>query len=129
VVREAVLLHQVHLAKLATDATADVVSTALFWQRRVLAALAAGFVPPLIASTILLRRDLTRLGKTRRGAYVLTHMPVSAQVLRLAGQLVAWRGAYRRSVAGVVLGHALIALGWCSGLWQRDRSRSATARL
>ncbi|OJU46218.1 MAG: hypothetical protein BGN98_11835 [Microbacterium sp. 69-7] len=120
--REAALLHQVHPAKLSTDLTADVASTALLWQRRVPAALAAGLVPPVIASTILMRRDLTWLRRTRRGRYMLTHMPASAQAVRLAGQLLAWTGAYRRNVIVVALGHVIIALGWSSGLWNGGRS-------
>ena len=114
--RQAYLLHQVHAAKLASDISADIASTWLMWQRRVPAALAAGFLPAVIASTLVTRRDLSELAGTRRGRYVLTHMPPAAQALRLAGQAVAWRGAYQHRLAGIAAGHALIAAGWSHGL-------------
>jgi hypothetical protein len=71
--RDAYLLHQVHAAKLAADITADVASTLLIWQRRVLAAPLAGFPPAAAASAALTRRDLSPLRGTRRGRHVLAH--------------------------------------------------------
>ena len=85
--RDTYLLYQVHPAKLAADGSADVVSTWLMWQRRVPAALLAGFLPAGIGSAIVSRRDLSGLRRTRPGHYVLTHMPPSAQAVRFAGQL------------------------------------------
>lgn len=51
--RDTYLLHQVHAAKLGPDGSADVVSTWLMWQRRVPAAVLAGFLPAGIGSTIV----------------------------------------------------------------------------
>jgi len=89
--RQAYLLHQVHAAKLATDISAAIVSGWLMWHRRVPAALLAGFVPAGIASALVTRRDLSALADTRRGRYVMAHMPPAAQAA--AG----WAG---RRVAG-----------------------------
>ena len=114
--RDAYLLHQVHPAKLATDVTAGVVSGWLMWHRRVPAALLAAFVPAAVASAVLMRRDLSGLRQTRRGRYVLAHMPPSAQAVRLAGQLVAWRSAYRHRPWGIVAGHLVVVAGWSYGL-------------
>lgn len=114
--RQALLLHQVHAAKLATDISAGIVSGWLMWQRRVPAALLSGFLPAVIASAVVTRRDLSALADTRRGRYVLAHMPPAAQALRLAGQVVAWRAEYEHSPAGIVAGHALVAAGWSHGL-------------
>ena len=114
--RQAYLLHQVHTAKLATDISAGIVSGWLMWQRRVPAALLAGFVPAAVASALVMRRDLSVLADTRRGRYVMAHMPPVAQALRLAGQVVVWRAEYEHRLAGIVVGHALVAAGWSHGL-------------
>ena len=113
--RDTYLLYQVHPAKLAADGSADVVSTLLMWQRRVPAALLAGFLPAGIGSAIVSRRDLSGLRRTRPGHYVLTHIPPSAQAVRFAGQVVAWRAAYRHRPWGIAAGHFLIMAGWSFG--------------
>src|SRR5260370_41946046 len=63
------------------------------------------------------------LAKTRRGQYVLKHMPPSAQALRLAGDALMGFGAYRRSFALVVAGAVVIAAGWAQAAWPRTSSR------
>lgn len=110
------LLHQVHAAKLAADASADVMSTWLMWQRRVPEAVLASFLPAGIASAIVSRRDLSGLRLTHRGRYVLAHMPPSAQAVRFVGLLVSWRAAYRHRPWGIVTGHLLVVAGWSFGL-------------
>ena len=122
--REAYLLHQVHAAKLATDISADLASTSLMWCRHVPTAVLVAFLPAAVASAVLMRSDLSALRDTRRGRYVLAHMPPSAQAVRFAGQLVAWRAAYQRSLIGIGVGHALIVAGWSHGLLAAPRSRS-----
>jgi hypothetical protein len=114
--RQAYLLHQVHPAKLAADVSAGIVSGWLMWQRRVPAALLAGFLPAVIASALVTRRDLSGLAETRRGRYVLMHMPPAAQALRLGGQVVVWRAEYEHGLAGIAVGHVLVAAGWSHGL-------------
>jgi len=119
--RNIYLLHQVHPAKLATDISADVVSTWLMWQRRPRAALLLAHAAAALASATVTRCDLSPLQTTRRGRYVLSHMPLSAQALRYLGQVLAWYAAYRHRPAGVALGHVLIAAGWSHGLLSRAR--------
>jgi hypothetical protein len=92
------------------------VASLLMWHRRLPAALVAGFVPAGIASAIVARRDVSYLANTSRGRYVLKFMPPSAQAVRLAGQVVAWRAAYRHQVWGIFAGHLLIVAGWSYGL-------------
>jgi hypothetical protein len=122
--RQAYLLHQVHAAKLATDIGAAIVSGWLMWHRRVPAGLLAGFVPAGIASALVTRRDLSTLADTRRGRYVMAHMPPAAQALRLAGQVVVWRAEYKHRLPGIVAGHALVAVGWSHGLLALARHRT-----
>jgi hypothetical protein len=125
--RQAFLLHQVHAAKLTTDISAGIVSGSLMWRGRVPAALLSGFVPAVIASAVLTRRDLSALADTRRGRYVLAHMPPTAQALRLAGQVIAWRAEYEHNVAGIVAGHAVVAAGWSHGLLVSARHAATLA--
>lgn len=120
--RNTYLLHQVHSAKLATDIRADVVSTWLMWRRRPRAALLVAHTAAVVASATLTLCDLSPLQSTRRGRYVLIHMPPSAQVLRYLGQVVAWYAAYHHRLAGIVLGHGVIAAGWSHGLLSRERT-------
>jgi hypothetical protein len=90
---DAYLLHQIHPGKLATDITAGIASPVLMWQRCMPAALVVGQVPPLVASAVVIRCDLSELRDTRWGRYVLVHMPPAAQAVRLLGQIMAWRAA------------------------------------
>jgi hypothetical protein len=118
--RNAYLLHQVHPAKLATDIGADVVSTWLMWQRRPGVALLLAHAAAALASAVVTRRDLAPLEATRRGRYVLTHLPPSAQAVRYLGQVVAWYADYRHRPVGIVLGHALVIVGWSHGLLPKE---------
>ena len=120
----ALLLHQVHPAKLGTDITAEVASCVLLWRRKPVAGLLVRLVPPAVASALLLRSDLEPLAQTARGRYVLAHMPPAAQAVRAAGDaLTAW-GSWRRSAPMVLAGAAVIAAGWSFGLRATRTSRS-----
>jgi len=123
--RETYLLHQVHAAKLATDLAADVASTWLMWHRRPRASLVVAHLLAAVASACVARRDLSALKETRRGRYVLSHMPPSAQAVRYLGQVLAWHEAYRRRPAGIALGHVIVAAGWSHGLLRRGGGRDA----
>jgi hypothetical protein len=109
------LLHQVHAAKLGTDITAGIVSTVLMWRRRIVPALVIAHVPAVTASVLVMRRDLSGLRDTRRGQYVLAHMPPAAQAVRLLGQIVAWWAAYRHRPGGIVVGAVIVVSGWAFG--------------
>lgn len=114
--RDTYLLHQVHDFKLVTDVISGLTSTALMWRRHVRAAVVVGFAPSAVASALVSRRDLSPLRETRRGRYVLAHMPAAAQVVRLLGQVIMWHAAYRRRPAGTALGAITILAGWSYGL-------------
>jgi hypothetical protein len=124
--RNTYLLHQIHSAKLATDISADVVSTWLMWHRQPRMALLLAHVPPALASATVTRWDLSPLQATRRGRYVLIHMTPSAQALRYLGQIFVWHAAYRHRPAGIFLGHIIIAAGWSHGLLTKVRTFRAS---
>jgi hypothetical protein len=114
--RDVHLLHQVHPLKLFADVACGLASTALMWRRRVRVALLVAHLPPAVASALLMRSDLSQLKATRRGRYVLEHMPPSAQALRLLGQAMMWRAAFRHRRPGVAVGALTILVGWSFGV-------------
>ena len=61
--------------------------------------------------------------RTRRGRYVLEQMPPSAQALRLLGQVVMWRAAFRHRFPGVAAGALAILVGWSFGVLRPKRRR------
>jgi hypothetical protein len=63
--------------------------------------------------------DLDALAATRRGRYVLAHMPPSAQALRLAGDTLMGWAAHRHRAALLAAGAAVIAAGWSHAAWRR----------
>ncbi len=119
---DAALIHQVHPAKVGADVTAALASTVLLWQGRPAGGLAVRCALPLAGSAAVLGlADLDALARTRRGRYVLAHMPPSAQALRLAGDALMALGAHRRSPALMLAGAAVVATGWSHGLWPGAR--------
>ena len=123
---EGALLHQVHPAKIGADLTASIISNVLLWREKPAAALAVRYVLPIAGSAaVLALADLDALARTKRGRYVLAHMPPAAQAFRLAGDALMGFGAYRRSPAMFAAGAAVVALGWSHAVWpQRFPSRT-----
>jgi len=114
--KEDLVLHQVHWAKLTADVTASVVSLALIWKGHRRLGLAIHLGIPVLASAVLLRADIEQLRSTRRGRYVLKHMPVAAQTVRLAGDAVMTIGAWRRNRLVIAAGTVVVVAGWSHGL-------------
>lgn len=117
--RDSYLLHQVHAGKLATDIAGGLASTLLMWRRDVRAALLVAHIPAVTASALTIPSRPVGAAKTRRGRYVLEHMPPSAQAVRLLGQAIMWRAAYQHQARGVAAGALTIAIGWSHGLRPR----------
>jgi hypothetical protein len=114
------VIHQVHPAKIGADVTAAIVSNVLLWRERPTAAVAVRVIVPVAGSAAVLGlADLDGLSRTRRGRYVLAHMPPSAQAVRLAGDALMGLGAYRRSALLLIAGDAVIGAGWSHALWPR----------
>jgi hypothetical protein len=121
-----VLVHQVHPVKIGADVTAAVVSNVLLWRARPKTALAVRVLLPVAGSLAVLGlADLDTLAATRRGQYVLRHMPLSAQAVRLAGDAVMALGARRHRLALLAGGAAIIAAGWSHPRWPGCRQARA----
>jgi len=66
---EAVLYHQIHPAKLATDIAAAIISLVLLWEHRLALALVVMLVPSVVATALVIRfADLERLKASPLGA-------------------------------------------------------------
>ena len=119
--RDALLVSQVHPAKLAVDVGASLVSIGLLWRGHRRTGMIIHYGLPVVGSAVVLAAaDLDRLATTPAGRYALEHMPPSAQAVRLAGDAITVWGARRRSRALVALGLGVVVAGWCHGLLPRD---------
>lgn len=115
---EGALIQQVHPGKIGADVTAAIVSNALLWRARPKAAVAVRVILPALSSAAVLGlADLDALARTRRGRYVLVHMPPSAHAVRLAGDALMGLGACRRSSGLILAGAAVVVIGWSHALW------------
>ena len=114
--KEKLLFHQVHPAKLATDIGAALVSLYLLWQHQLVIGLLTHFIPPPIGSAAVIRfADLESYKNSRLGAYVVRYMTPIAQAARLAGDLITVGAAWYQSFAGILFGLAVIAAAWSYG--------------
>jgi hypothetical protein len=115
--KERALYHQIHPLKLATDILASVVSLYFFWQHQLVPALALHFLPPIIASALLVRfGDLEQYRDSSLGRYVAHHMTRTIEGVRLFGDLVTIMGAWYHDWLLLAAGFALILGAWCNGL-------------
>jgi len=118
------VIHQVHAVKIGADVVASVISNMLLWHDRPIPAMAVRVLVPVAGSAAVLGlADLDGLSRTRRGRYVLAHMPPSAQAVRMAGDAVMALGAYRRSAPMLLAGAAVIGIGWAHAVWPQAAGR------
>ena len=79
--REKVLYHQIYPGKLLADASASVLSLYFFWRHKPVAALLAMFLPPVIASSIIMQRvDLEKYKHSALGKYINIYMTNRKQI-------------------------------------------------
>ena len=115
--KEKALYNQIHPLKLSTDILAAAVSLYLFWLHQPLPALLLHFVPPILASMLLIRyADLKPLKDSTFGRYVEKNMTRTIEAVRLFGDLVMIFGAWRHDTLLLVAGLAVIVGAWCNGL-------------
>jgi hypothetical protein len=115
--KERALYHQIHPAKLATDGLASIVSLYFFWQHQLSIALALHFIPPVIASGLLVRyAALEQYRDSPFGRYVARHMTRTIEAVRLFGDLVTIMGAWGHDWLLLAAGFAVVAGAWCNGL-------------
>jgi hypothetical protein len=82
--KEKILFHQVHPAKLATDIGAAVISLYFFWQHDLVVGLLIHLIPPPIGSFVVIRfANLEHYKNSQLGAYLVRYMTPTAQTTRL----------------------------------------------
>jgi hypothetical protein len=114
--QEKALYHQIHPLKQATDISAEIVSLYLFWKHRLLAGMLVMFVPPVIASTLIMRlANLETYRQSALGRYIGEYMTPSAVALRILGTIITHTGAWFRKPALIPLGLLTVLLGWFQG--------------
>jgi len=110
------LYHQIHPLKLATDISAEIVSLYLFWKHRLLAGMLVLLVPPVIASTLIMRlANLETYRQSALGRYIREYMTPSAVALRISGTVITHVGAWFRKPLLIPLGLLTVLLGWLRG--------------
>jgi hypothetical protein len=117
--QEKALYHQIHPLKLVTDINAEVVSLALFWRRKPLAGLIVLLVPPITASTLIVRLvELEGYKQSASGRYLRMYMTPFAVMVRLLGTVVTHQGAWYHRPRLITLGLVIVLLAWLRGiLW------------
>ena len=120
--RERVLYHQIHPAKLYVDVATALVAIDLFWRHELVPGLIIALVPPLLVSAVLVREaDLERYRSSLMGAYLRQFMPPWVQAMRLFGVGVAFYAAWYHFPTGVLSGLALVAICWANGIGRHPR--------
>ncbi len=128
-IRERILLHQVHPAKLAIDWGTGLTAAWLFWDHRLPAALIVGFLPSILISIyLILRVDLSPYKETRLGRYFVSPRTRPGDPVRLFGLIVLWTGAWFNSILAAAAGLVIIIFGWGKGLFVKKRGQTVPKR-
>jgi hypothetical protein len=119
--QEKILYHQIHPLKLFTDISAEFVSLYLFWRHKLIAGLVAMFVPPIIASLLIIKLvNLETYKQSTFGWYIRSYMTPSVVIVRVLGTVVTHVGAWYRIPTLIPLGLIIVLLGWLRGiLWPK----------
>ena len=115
---EKVLYHQIHPAKIATDAIVTIPFLYLLWLHELVLGIIVALAPPLVASTLIIRYvNLDKYKASALGHYVERYMTREMQTLRLAGAIVMAIGAWFADFALLLipLGLVSVLLGWSWG--------------
>jgi hypothetical protein len=115
--REKVLYHQIHPAKLLTDWGMTFPALYFFWVHNLIVALIVTFVPPFIASGIIIRWvNLEKYKYSTFGRYINIYMTRWMEALRLSGMLPLILGAWYHIPWLFPIGVVIVLLGWLRGM-------------
>lgn len=115
--QEKQLYHQVYPLKLATDIIAQIVALYLFWIHNSALGIAAMFLPPIVASLVIVQTvDLDPIKHSALGHYLKRYMTPAMQVIRLAGTIPMVLGAWFHIWWLIPLGLLITLFGWVRGL-------------
>ena len=115
---EKILYHQIHPAKISTDAIVTIPSLYLFWLHELVLGIIVALVPAIVASALIIRFvNLEKYKASAFGHYVSRYMTRTMQTLRLVGFIVMAIGAWFAGLALLLipLGLVIVLLGWSWG--------------
>jgi hypothetical protein len=122
--KERALYHQIHPLKLATDILASVVSLYFIWQHHLALGFAVHFLPPIIASWLLVRYGaLEKYRDSAFGGYIARSLTRTIEGVRLFGDLITILGAWTHDWLMLSVGFAVIIGAWCNGLLPSKKKR------
>lgn len=119
--RDRVVYHQVHPAKLITDPLSGFLATILLWRRHVPSGLIVAILPPAAVSSLLIRRANLRPQRRSPLGHYAKAVPLWTLVPRLIGYAVLLGGAWQRNRLVCVVGVVLALLGLLPWRWLRRR--------
>ena len=126
---EKILYHQIHPAKISTDAFVTIPSLYLFWLHELVLGIIVALVPAIVASALIIRFvNLEKYKASALGHYVSRYMTREMQTLRLAGFIVMAIGVWFAGFALLLvpLGLVIVLLGWSWGkIFPNSRPRRA----
>ena len=109
---ERAVVHQLHPAKIAVDVLSAAGALWLFWLHHLLDGVGVALVPPLVASTLIMRFDLEPLRVSISGERMLRYMTPAVQAARLLGFLVMAFGAWTQHAWIIVASVLWIVFWW-----------------
>jgi hypothetical protein len=122
--REKMLYHQIHPAKLIVDAGAAIAAAVLFWHQHVFRGLAVGLAPPILASILIIQFvDLENVKHSSLGRYAARHRTPLLEIARLVGIVIVWTAAWYRSGYYCFVGSLVITFAWARGALQESGQR------
>lgn len=115
--QEKTLYHQIHPAKLFTDWSTGLIALYPFWHHNLIAALLIAFVPPIVASLIIVRcADLEKYKQSAFGRYVRQYMTRAVEATRFIGYGIMAVGAWIHAAWAIPVGLLIITLAWLRGV-------------
>ena len=123
--KEKILYHQIHPAKLAADIGAEIVSLPILWYHFLWWGLAAHFAPAFMASALLLRfGDFNAIKNAPRGNYLRRYMTRPAEATRFLADIAMMVAAWYHRPTIIAIGLLAVLAAWTHGLLLRQPSRA-----
>ena len=110
---EKILYHQIQPLKLATDILVEPISLYFFWEHNLTVGLLTHFVPPILATILVIRfANLEKLKNSKVGNYLLHNMTRPIEALRLAADVAMIFAAWFHSPLFIALSIVVILFAW-----------------
>ena len=120
--KEKKLYHQIHPLKLSIDVFTGFFTTWLAWRHNIVWFLILFLLPSVVVSLLLGSfANLEPYKNSPLGKYIKKYMTVSAEIIRLSGQILMWVAAWYHLTLLILIGFVIIIAGWTSGLFLKSQ--------